>query len=191
MKIAYVVALLVGCALGISGAMALHVARPGPDAGDWLAFAGALTGVVLTISGTLWLEDYRAKKGERDGIEIYRNAVGEIQRKLDESARERGEEAIETFRQDQIQREQNLARSFEKFVYARHYVPRRNIEAWQAAEELAKRVADEKLGVEHEARLISDAGENENVLGVNLGKMAELRGRLDQYLESSLKTLDK
>ena len=63
MKIAYIVSLLVGCALGISGTMALHLARPGPDAGDWLAFAGALTGVVLTISGTLWLEDYRAKKG--------------------------------------------------------------------------------------------------------------------------------
>jgi hypothetical protein len=131
------------------------------------------------------------KKGERDGIEIYRNAVGEMQRKLDEAARERGEEAIATFRRDQIRREHDLARSFEKFVYARHYVPHRNIEAWQAAEELAKQVADEKSGVENEARLISDAGENENVLGVNLSKMAQVKGRLNQYLESSLKTLNK
>lgn len=170
--------------------MAFHVARPGPDAGDWLAFAGALTGVVLTITGTLWLEDYRAKRGERDGIEIFRSAVNEIQTRLHEAARERGEQAIGAFRSDQIAREKALVRAFEKFIYARHYVPHRNIEAWQAAEELAARIGDEKSDLENESRLITDSGDNENVLGVNLSKMAQLKGRLDQYLDSSLKTLD-
>lgn len=191
MKFAYIVCILVGCALGVAGTMAFHVAVPGPDSGDWLAFAGALTGVVLTITGTLWLEDYRAKRGERDGIEIYRSAVQEIQKSLDAVARERGDEAIDGFRQDQIKRENQLARSFEKFVYARHYVPHRNIEAWHAAEELASRVSNEKAGLENEARLIADAGENENVLGVNLSKMGQLKSRLDQYLESSLQTLSE
>ena len=185
----YLIVLLVGCALGVAGTMAFHVTRPGPNAGDWLAFAGALTGVVLTITGTLWLEDYRAKKGERDGVEIYRNAVNEIRAKLSDASRERGSEDIAAFRKDQISREEGLARAFEKFVYARHYVPKRNIEAWQAAEELAIQIGHETSGLKNETRLITDAGDNENVLGVNLSKMAQLKGHLDQYLESSLKTL--
>jgi hypothetical protein len=185
----YIAFLVAGVALGVAGTMALHVSKPGPDAGDWLSFSGAVVGVTFTILGTLWLEDYRAKRGEREGAKIVRTSVEEIRTKLAAAVRVRGDEAILEFRLEQINRENELIRSFEKYVYARHYVPKQNIEGWQASEDLATRIIKEKTIVENEVRLIDQSGDNENVVAVNLNKLYEVSSRLNPYLDALLKII--
>lgn len=189
MKLGYLLALAIGAAIGTGCTMALHVNQPGPDSGDWLGFVGALVGVSLTILGAVWLEEYRAGKAEREGLSIYRASLTEIREALEDTARERGAEQIAIFRADQILREQALIRAFEKFVHARLYVPSGNIAARQAAEEFEIKLAAEKPDLEQEVRLISDAGDNENVLAVNLSKMDQLASRLTPYLDSSFLTI--
>ena len=189
MKSTHFAALFVGILIGVGATLAFHLNRPGPDAGDWLAFIGALVGVSVTILGTLWLEDYRASRQERENIEIYRSSLNEMSKFLNNAARERGEEDISSFRPSQIKREEKLSTALEKFMYARHYVPNKNIAAWQAAEELWSKIEAEKSMIDTEIGHITEAGNNEAVLQVNLSKMSQAQERLRPYIDGATSTL--
>ena len=182
MSFTTLVALIIGILIGVCGAMGLNVDRPGPDAGDWLGFAGALIGVVLTIIGTLWLERYKATAGDRESQEILLSSLREIETGLSRVAAPRGSEAIDIARAARIADEAGLLKSFNKFVYARHYVPKRNIEAWQAVEDLNEAICREKPTLEKEIAAISNAGDNENVLGVNINIMTQIHLNLIKFL---------
>ena len=49
-----IVALIAGLCIGVGLTMALGVRSPSDNVGDWLAFTGALVGVVATILGAIW-----------------------------------------------------------------------------------------------------------------------------------------
>lgn len=185
MRVTTFFALLLGLGVGVCGTMALHFDQPGPDAGDWLGFAGALVGVVFTIIGTLWLEHYRATANVRDDLLILQKTLKEIHDALNAAKKNRGVLPIGEERPKRIEAEERLLRSFNKFIYARHYVPKRNLEAWQVIEELNEAINRERSTVEKEIRTITDAGENEAVLGVNIAIMQEIDGRLVEALTAS------
>lgn len=185
MRFTTIAALLLGILIGICGTMALHVDNPGPDAGDWLTFAGALIGVVFTITGTLWLEGYRASKGEREDKQLLMKALDEMRAALGQVNQPRGDAPIADAQRAWIAREQALRNSFNKFVYARHYVPKRNIEAWRAVEELNDAITRERPELEKELRHLNEDGHHEGVLTVSVNKMSEIHDRLSGPLEAA------
>ena len=185
MRFTTIAALILGVLIGICGTMALHIDHPGPDAGDWLTFAGALVGVFFTISGTLWLEDYRASKGERDDKKLLMKALDEMHATLGQINEPRGDAPIAQAQPKWIEMEEALRNSFNKFVYARHYVPKRNIEAWRAIEELNDAITRERPEVEKELRHLREDGHHEGVLTVNVNKMNEVHDRLTAPLEAA------
>ena len=178
MHLTTLTALILGLVIGICGTMALHVDQPGPDAGDWLGFAGALFGVVFTIVGTLWLERYKATASDRENQKILLDTLDELKNGLARVCAPRGDDAIDVARARRIKDETALLKSLNKFIYARHYVPKRNIEAWQATEDLNETIWKERPILEKEVTLISNAGDNESVLAVNIDIMAQIYGRL-------------
>lgn len=190
MKLTTISALFLGLIIGVCATMALHVDRPGPDAGDWLGFAGALVGVVFTIAGTLWLEHYRASSGAREDRNILLATLREINVKLIAAAANPGAGPIADERASRIATEESLLRSLNKFVYARHYVPKRNLEAWQSIEELNDAICRDRPLVEKEIRLLVDAGDNLAVLNVNIGIMDDILARVQPLLLSSLRLVE-
>lgn len=158
--------------------MAFHVNAVGPDAGDWLAFAGALVGVVLTISGTLWLEDFRSKARDKRGTASFIKAVNDVSRKLQVAARARGQSPIEQFRAEQIRLEKELLRSFEFAQLAQLSVTGEDIDLWYESENFLVAIGEHREELEREIRLLSDAGDNENVLAVNLDKISQIEAAI-------------
>ena len=181
--------LILGLLIGICGTMALHVDRPGPDAGDWLGFAGALVGVVLTIVGALWLEGHKASAGARDDSALLLKVLGEITVALDRTQSARGDDAIALARPLRIADEEALLKSFDKFGHARQYAPKRNIAAWYAIEELNESICRERPMLEGEISTITNHGDNENVFEVNIAKMGEMSERLARGLAEARQAL--
>lgn len=187
MRLTTFFALLLGLIIGVCATMALQVDRSGPDAGDWLGFAGALVGVVFTIVGTLWLEHYRATASLREDRAILLATLDEIRAGLEAAKADRGGVPIGDERLERVKAEQALLRSFNKFMYARHYVPKRNIEAWQSIEELNSLICTDRPTLEKEIATITHVGDNEAVLGVNISIMSEIEGRIAGALASARK----
>jgi predicted outer membrane lipoprotein/sarcosine oxidase delta subunit len=185
MRLTTFFALLLGLVIGVCATMALYVDRPGPDPGDWLGFAGALVGVVFTIVGTLWLEHYRTTANEREDRVILLATLDEIRNALTAVTAGRGNTPIADERASRIAAEAKLLKSFNKFFYARRYVPKRNIEAWHAIEELNEAICKERSIVEKEIGVITEAGENEAVLNVNISIMQQINGRIASALSSA------
>lgn len=171
--------------------MALHIDRPGPDAGDWLAFAGALVGVAFTIAGTLWLESYRASKGEREDQQLVLKVLNEVRSALREVNQPRGDQPVAEAQAAWLAREKNLSKAFNKFIYARHYVPKRNIEAWRAIEELNEAMTPERQEVEKELRHLEQDGHHEGVLNVNVSKMGQVHDRLIGTLDAACQIIEQ
>ena len=78
----YLAILFVGAALGVCGTMAFHIDRPGPSAGDWLLFAGAVVGVILTISGTLIIDNFRTEEEEKKRRKLLLTILSDIEEHL-------------------------------------------------------------------------------------------------------------
>lgn len=158
-----IAAVLVGALIGVGVTMAL-TSSPSADAGDWLAFAGALVGVVATILGTLWLEHYRSQATERKQRATVTSSLNEVVSALQSVRQPRADEAIGTARPARIAAEEVLLKASDKFTYARHYIPHDDIDCWQAIEALWNGILREKPIVERERDRLREAGENEAVL---------------------------
>lgn len=185
MRLTTIFALIVGMLIGIGGTMALGVSVPTANAGDWLAFLGALVGVVVTIIGTLWLEHYRATSGEREDRKIVLSSLDEIRDRLLDARQPRGDDATAAARSRRMVFEKQLLNSINKFTYARHYIPKRNIAAWQAIEELFVVMQGEKPRIEVELDALRQAGDNEAILLENIRFMGATADLLADHLQTA------
>lgn len=185
MRLTTLFSLILGLLIGVCATMALHVDQPGPDAGDWLAFAGALVGVVFTIVGTLWLEHYRATANAREDRLMLLRTLKEMQEALTAAAEPRGQAPIGEARASRIEGQQRLLKALSKFVFARHYVPKRNLEAWQAIEELNESIVRWRPKLENYLQSIEEAGDSEGMLADNIDSMREVQQRLGDKLAAA------
>lgn len=177
-------ALLIGALIGIGLTMALQIEVPGADAGDWLAFTGALVGVVVTILGTLWLEHHRVTSGERQNRRIVADAVRGISAALGPACRARGDEPTAQARSDRIAAEEAMLKAFDKLMYARHYVPKRDIDCWHAVERLWSAVEYDRREVAIEKDNLVAIGDSEDALAANIEFMGRVAERLKPHLAS-------
>lgn len=184
-----IAALLVGLLIGVGLTMALVKSDPIADAGDWLTFTGALVGVVATILGTLWLEHHRSAVLERKQRSIVVGTLKEIRSALAAASLPRGDDPIEVARPERVASERALSKVFDKFVYARHFIPNDDINCWQAIEALHEAMNEEKKLIDHEAQLLNDIGENEAVFLVNISKMQQIAERLSPLLDTAIREI--
>jgi hypothetical protein len=186
MRVAEVIAaLLMGVLIGVGVTMAL-TSSPPAEAGDWLAFAGALVGVVATILGTLWLEHHRSRATERKQRATVTTSLNEISSALQSVQQPRGNEAIATARTARLAAEDVLLKAFDKFTYARHYIPTDDIDCWQAVEALYAAIVREKDVVERETKWLREAGDNEEVFLISIERMQGVAQRLMQPLGAAI-----
>ena len=181
-----IVALIIGLCIGVGLTMALGVRSPGDNVGDWLAFTGALVGVVATILGAIWLEHYRSSTQEIRQRRKLLDSLAEVNGALTAVSMERGEDPIEVARPARIEAEENLLKAFDKFVFARHFVPREDVDSWYAIEVLQAAISRERAMFEQEVQVIRDAGENENVFRVNISKVSEAAQRIEPLLKAAM-----
>lgn len=185
------VALIVGALIGAGLTMALGVRAPSENVGDWLAFVGALVGVVATILGTVWLEHYRSSAQEMRQRRDLMASLSEMQLALTAVSKERGEDAIAQARAAKVLAEEGLLRAFDKFVFARHFVPRQDVNSWYAIEMLQAAIVREREMLEKELRDIKDAGDNEAVFAVNISKVSQAAQKIELLLAAAKKEVSR
>lgn len=184
------ITLLVGALIGAGLAAAIS-SKPAADPGDWLAFTGALVGVVATIIGTLWLEHRRASTQERKQRRMILSVLNEIAAGLEAVSEPRGEADIKVARPARIEAEETLLRAFEKFDYARYQVPEDDVDSWQSIDALNEAILRHKSVLEREIDHLHAAGDNENVFGVNVNIMAEMEAGLRPVLETAKRKIGR
>jgi hypothetical protein len=179
--------LLVGVCIGAGFTMALGFSEPVADAGDWLAFTGALVGVVVTILGTLMLEAYRAGSEERKQRKILLTTLDEFSEALRLASLPRGNDPTEVARPGRLASERQLLSMFTKFMYARNFIPHHDIGCWQALEDLYVAMGNERQLIADEVDALHQAGENEAVLLTNVQNMQGVAQRLQPHLTKATK----
>ncbi len=189
MRLAILISLLVGGAVGAAAAMATKKTVPGADAGDWLSFAGALVGVVVTIAGALWLEHHKSTTQQRKERQILLRCLADLRSALNSASQPRGDNAILEERPARILAESELMKNFEKFRYAKRFVPNRNIDAWQKIESLDEEISECTPIVAHEKSLIIAHGDSEPVFLINIQRMLEIKNRLTPHIDVVIKSL--
>lgn len=62
---------------GVAGFMVGKAAHPtlGVTAGDWLSFAGAIVGVILAIASSVWIEDRKRFKREKESFQVLAQSI--------------------------------------------------------------------------------------------------------------------
>lgn len=81
LSIVIVIALL-AAAVGFAAAMALKLSTPGVSAGNWLMAGASALGVSFTILAAIWIEEYRATRLEKRGMENLRRVLGDLESAL-------------------------------------------------------------------------------------------------------------
>ena len=113
------------------------------------------------------------------------DSLNEVERSLTSVSLARGEEPIELARPARIEAEEHLLEAFDKFVFARHFVPREDVDSWYAIEVLQAAISRERPMLEQEVQVIKDAGENENVFRVNINKVGDAAQRIELLLKAA------
>lgn len=183
MKVATGIAiLLVGVCIGVGFTMALGFREPIADAGDWLAFTGALVGVVVTILGTLMLERYRSGSEERKQRKILVTTLEEVSEALRLASLPRGNDPTGVARPERLASERRLLSMLTKLMYARNFIPHHDIGCWQALEDLYVAMGNERQLIADQVDALHQAGENEAMLMTNVQNMQGVAQRLRPFL---------
>jgi hypothetical protein len=85
----------------------------------------------------------------------------------------------------QLQKEEALLNAFGRFVYARHFVPRDDIDSWQAVEVLWAAMERERPTIQKESEILRDDNDHEAVLNVSISKMDQIAERLESPLDTA------
>lgn len=179
------ISLTIGLMIGAGMVMALGVRSPSQNAGDWLAFSGALIGVVATILGTIWLERYRTASQEKRERRNLNDFLKVMEGKLMAIKGERGTAPIADARSAWVAAEEEVLKAFDKFNYARHFVPRQDVNSWHAIEALQASIVVDRPMLETEARVLREAGDSEAVFEINIDKVGRASDRILAYLRSA------
>lgn len=177
-------ALVVGILIGVCATLALYVVKPGPDAGDWLTFAGALIGVVLTIGATVVIEDFRNWNKFRQDLDMLIATLNDIKKFIDDVMKPRGDRPLEDAILERAALEAGLLKSLDNFNFFRSHLPRRAIEAWNAADRLSYQLERERPTLEKELGLL-DENTTETVLAINISKTQQIADRLSPLVDTA------
>lgn len=176
--------LAIGILIGVCATLALYVVKPGPAAGDWLTFAGALVGVVLTVIATLIIEDLRKWSGTRRDLKVLSDTLGDVEQYIQQIKVPRGDLPLEDEVASRITIEAGLLKSLANFNFFRSYVPRQHVEAWDAVEKLSNQFERNRPTLETELGLLDD-DTTEGILVVNINKTTQIAQRLSPLVEAA------
>lgn len=174
--------LAIGILIGVCATLALYVVKPGPDAGDWLTFAGALIGVVLTVGATVVIEDLRSVNKFRQDLGVLIATLNDIKKYIDDVKKARGDRPLDEEVHERAALEAGLLKSLDNFIFFRGNLPRRAFEAWNAADRLSYQLDRERPTLEKELGLL-DENATELVLGINISKTQQIADRLSPLVD--------
>ncbi|SMF70636.1 hypothetical protein [Allosphingosinicella indica] len=136
----------------------------GIPAGDWLAAAGGIIGVILTVIATLWIE-------RRKGAQIkkpFRRAVVELSVALKRVIEPRiwadcGSEAVN----EVIINQQVLMQILQRYDFARSLYKTYDLDVWDAVRALDMQIDASKPLLEKELHIMSTVSNHQSVFDIN------------------------
>lgn len=176
--------LVIGILIGVCGTLAIYVVKPGPDAGDWLTFAGALIGVVLTVGATVVIEDLRSWNRLRQELGVLIATLNDIKKYIDDVLKPRGDLPLDEEILERASVEAGLLKSLDNFNFFRGHLPQRAVDAWNAADRLSYQLERERKTLEQELSLL-DEHATEPVLAINISKTQQIAERLSPLVDTA------
>lgn len=186
---------LVGGVTGLAVVVVYLIARAafeGADAGDWLAFAGAMTGIGGATFTAIYVADRTRRLGRRDDLNLLKGSLedlGETVAKMvrgdvDESDRNRQKDNI-IFRLADL----NLGR--EVFAHARATSRIDDVTLWRRVRIIEITIEKYAKVIEREIAIVGNNEPTDDILRVHRERAQELADDIGPLLDSALDRIEQ
>lgn len=170
--------------VGFTLAEATRRTIPGPDAGDWLTASSAAFGVVVTILGAVWIEEYRSQSRENQKLRRVQEALKELT-----NAARSAELGIPAWVNDNVANrtrsqslQDRLVAAMAKYRFVRGQVEITDLQLWEALGNFDDVLAREGATVERERRILQENGQHQAVYEINRDGVSAAAGAIAEAI---------